>query len=213
MNNDYLSHHGVKGQKWGVRRYQNPDGSLTKAGEKRYSQLDNQAKPYDSEYQKHMNNYKSSKAMYEDIVKNGKNSKYAKEIFEEEIENPDEEMTFDGTSAKDLRIAAKRRMEYYGKSAKNAQNLAESIRSTPLNQKSYAEIAKKKEAISKGITATSAAGNIALNVFLAKKGVIGKGRAITGSLLGTLFVSSVTRAVTATNPYMEYEKKEGKKNE
>lgn len=32
-----LSHHGVKGQKWGVRRYQNKDGSLTPEGEKRYS--------------------------------------------------------------------------------------------------------------------------------------------------------------------------------
>ena len=27
--NDYIYHHGVKGQKWGIRRYQNPDGSLT----------------------------------------------------------------------------------------------------------------------------------------------------------------------------------------
>lgn len=35
-NNDYLAHHGIKGQKWGVRRYQNLDGSLTKAGELRY---------------------------------------------------------------------------------------------------------------------------------------------------------------------------------
>lgn len=31
-----LYHHGVKGMKWGVRRYQNKDGSLTKAGKTRY---------------------------------------------------------------------------------------------------------------------------------------------------------------------------------
>ena len=34
----YLAHHGIKGQKWGVRRYQNPDGSLTEAGIKRYGE-------------------------------------------------------------------------------------------------------------------------------------------------------------------------------
>ncbi len=32
-----LYHHGVKGQKWGVRKYQNPDGSLTPEGKKRYN--------------------------------------------------------------------------------------------------------------------------------------------------------------------------------
>ena len=32
-----LTHHGIKGQKWGVRRYQNPDGSLTSAGQARYT--------------------------------------------------------------------------------------------------------------------------------------------------------------------------------
>lgn len=35
MSEEYLYHHGILGQKWGVRRYQNPDGSLTTEGMRR----------------------------------------------------------------------------------------------------------------------------------------------------------------------------------
>lgn len=33
---NYLAHFGIKGQKWGIRRYQNEDGSLTEEGRQRY---------------------------------------------------------------------------------------------------------------------------------------------------------------------------------
>ena len=36
MYNNELYHFGIKGQKWGIRRFQNSDGSLTSAGKERY---------------------------------------------------------------------------------------------------------------------------------------------------------------------------------
>ena len=53
MENNELMHWGVKGMKWGVRRYQNADGSLTPKGVKRYGH-DDYRKAHSKKKVKHM---------------------------------------------------------------------------------------------------------------------------------------------------------------
>lgn len=44
VNTNELCHHGIKGMKWGIRRFQRKDGSLTPAGKKRYSDDDSKTR-------------------------------------------------------------------------------------------------------------------------------------------------------------------------
>lgn len=57
-----LTHHGIKGQKWGVRRFQNEDGTLTVRGQMRYAGKSNIRKEYDSAKA----NYRKTKIIYDD---------------------------------------------------------------------------------------------------------------------------------------------------
>lgn len=48
-NSDFLMHYGVSGQKWGVRRYQNEDGSLTPEGKERYNDSSPESKKWNKQ--------------------------------------------------------------------------------------------------------------------------------------------------------------------
>ena len=80
-HSDYLAHHGIKGQKWGVRRYQNPDGSYTDAGRKRYS------KQLEKKVNKSANNYLHNSfqvgTQMADTINKPNTSKVRKKIFDD----------------------------------------------------------------------------------------------------------------------------------
>lgn len=69
-NQDYLQHWGVQGMKWGVRRYQNKDGSLTPAGKRHYSKELERVKAAEAKakaQQKILNTKKKTQAKIDDI--------------------------------------------------------------------------------------------------------------------------------------------------
>ena len=57
---DELVHYGVKGQKWGRRRYQNKDGSLTPAGRERYGSEERFESQYNAQQKAVMNAVKKA---------------------------------------------------------------------------------------------------------------------------------------------------------
>ena len=59
--NDYLAHYGIKGMKWGVRRYQNKDGSLTEAGKKKYKSQEDRMKAKNPKRYEAVQNYRKIK--------------------------------------------------------------------------------------------------------------------------------------------------------
>ena len=105
VSGDELRHWGIKGMKWGVRRYQNKDGSLTDAGKKRYD-LEAEKGGYD-QIKADGTRFKNTKKGKQEYLKADAN-RYARED-DEALRNVVNETKNATTSLKNLNDASIRR--------------------------------------------------------------------------------------------------------
>lgn len=76
FGDDYLAHHGIKGQRWGVRRYQNEDGTYTAVGKKRRVRIESK---YDKELNRSKEFYKKTLGL-RDVHRTKKVERYNRAI-------------------------------------------------------------------------------------------------------------------------------------
>ena len=95
---DELYHHGIKGQKWGVRRYQNEDGTLTSAGKKRQHRSTSLgaaiAKRANNKVDKGFNDWKENAAKKDNAVALGKQANLSRMAYEADKHNKDAKQTY-----------------------------------------------------------------------------------------------------------------------
>ena len=99
MYNDFIMHYGIKGQHWGLRRFQNEDGSLTAEGKERYLN-DDGSKNYakiKKDAAADAKEYARAKAYYGDGA--GTRRKKIKNAISEKMKDPDYKKEFEAQLA------------------------------------------------------------------------------------------------------------------
>ena len=127
LQEDELAHYGVLGMHWGVRRYQNKDGSYTKAGLKKKAIRDAHLKGYENDLKKSTDEYNKYSKAVTDLRKSGRKSQTYKRL----VASGDEEfrylpLTDVINDVKYERDASEARMQ-------NAQKLIDNIKNTKIN--------------------------------------------------------------------------------
>ena len=137
IKNNVLGHSGIKGQKWGIRRYQNEDGSLTEEGKKRYGKTEEN---FDKKEKQNTSNKNNKQEKFEKREKQNTSNKNNKQ---EKFEKREDESKKEPDSPSAVKVASD--------VAKDASNIAKTAASaidtsngTLAIRKSYPELTNKE---------------------------------------------------------------------
>lgn len=204
---DSLAHHGIKGMKWGVRRYQNKDGSLTAKGKKRYSERQATSDFYRRSAIKNREYAAASDKAVEDLKKPGKDrDKLVKKMFGNDVYDKNFDLD---QNVSDLSRILSSDSASYKKAAAKYDRMADRLSKADLSDRTFLEKAKSSRARGKVITASLATAIGASQVYEVFGGNATVGQAVARSLGGlalSMFMGSV-----ATNSPDYYFKKEVEK--
>ena len=138
-----LQHWGVKGMKWGKRRYQNPDGSLTPAGKKRYGLGDNGELVKKS----------STTRMYEGLANSGyRNAKTQKTLYDQFGDDYNRRSSEQWTREADQNSKSAKRSFELDKIAATDKKTAKQIRKSKFGENQNAVLSSRNSALAKDKT-------------------------------------------------------------
>lgn len=190
MSEYYLVHHGIKGQKWGVRRYQNEDGSYTEAGKSRYRNSDGTLNAAGKKRQAARDKWiedrkrtirslqdrvNNSKESYEDLRKNGVKSETFRDAYGTETDSDFEDI-YGFSKEEGLRVLKENyqdaiaEAEKYNPSViKDIQHNIKQVINTPLDSDSYVEASARNSTLANTLFLGALAGSMAAGVAAAVK--------------------------------------------
>ena len=204
LNNE-LYHHGIKGQKWGVRRFQNPDGSLTSAGQKRKARREKEADSLDNIALDAKNRAEKHTKNIEDLKRNGTRSAKFKEVYGDVSKLSDKEFSKSSyhrskqSAVNDLIQAEQINRKSANKTAESYTKKANDLRSAKIESDTVVE-RRRRGSIAGKAAFGAIMGVAASGVMMGLQNQTLSGKAAVGIMLG----ATATAATVGTAIVLSY---------
>lgn len=151
MTDGYLAHHGILGMKWGVRRFQNKDGTYTAAGRKRYekasAERDKLVSDAESKARIHEGNIKTYRKQHETLKKEGSKGSTMRKMYGNDIDDDNYFQDVYGMSVADAFKAELDDTKYREKVAREGKKVydkyAEKMRNMDISDLSDKDVTNK----------------------------------------------------------------------